>query len=101
MILPSLLLSQGAPTLPLTDTPARAFLRELGARLPRPKAILVISARPKTIRVKSICYRFMRHGVRRASTRAPSGCTPVQPMACCGWTSMRSERKTTLRRVRS
>ncbi len=46
--LPSLFLSHGAPTLPLTDTPARAFLRELGGKLPRPKAILVISAHWET-----------------------------------------------------
>lgn len=44
MTLPSLFLSHGAPTLPLTDTPARAFLQGLGAALPRPTAILVISA---------------------------------------------------------
>jgi 4,5-DOPA dioxygenase extradiol len=44
MALPSLFLSHGAPTLPLTDTPARAFLSEIGTRLERPKAILVISA---------------------------------------------------------
>ncbi len=47
-LLPSLFLSHGAPTLPLTDTPARAFLQELGGKLPRPKAILVISAHWET-----------------------------------------------------
>ena len=36
MMLPSLFLSHGAPTLPLTDTPARSFLSGLGGRLPRP-----------------------------------------------------------------
>lgn len=48
MMLPSLFLSHGAPTLPLSDTPARAFLSGLGGRLPRPKAILVISAHWET-----------------------------------------------------
>ena len=48
MTAPSLFLSHGAPTLPLTDTPARAFLVELGRRLPRPKAILVASAHWET-----------------------------------------------------
>ena len=48
MTLPCLFLSHGAPTLPLTDTPARAFLGELGAMLARPKAILVISAHWET-----------------------------------------------------
>ena len=46
--LPSHFLSHGAPTLPLTNTPARAFLQELGGLLPRPKAILVISAHWET-----------------------------------------------------
>jgi 4,5-DOPA dioxygenase extradiol len=48
MILPSLFLSHGAPTLPLTDTPARAFLSGLGDALPRPKVILVASAHWET-----------------------------------------------------
>jgi 4,5-DOPA dioxygenase extradiol len=48
MTLPSLFLSHGAPTLPLTDTPARAFLSELGGRLPAPRAILVVSAHWET-----------------------------------------------------
>jgi 4,5-DOPA dioxygenase extradiol len=46
--LPSLFLSHGAPTLPLTDTPARSFLSQLGGMLARPKAILVISAHWET-----------------------------------------------------
>jgi len=48
MTLPSLFLSHGAPTLPLTETPARTFLAGLGTQLPRPKAILVISAHWET-----------------------------------------------------
>jgi 4,5-DOPA dioxygenase extradiol len=48
MTLPSLFLSHGAPTLPLTDTPASAFLKQLGALIPRPKAILVVSAHWET-----------------------------------------------------
>ena len=48
MTLPSLFLSHGAPTLPLTDTPAREFLKQLGGTLERPKAILVISAHWET-----------------------------------------------------
>ncbi len=50
MTLPSLFLSHGAPTLPLTDTPARTFLSGLGHHLPRPKAILVASAHWETAR---------------------------------------------------
>jgi 4,5-DOPA dioxygenase extradiol len=42
--------SHGAPTLPLQDTPARAFLERLGAELTRPKAILVVSAHWETER---------------------------------------------------
>ena len=46
--LPSLFLSHGAPTLPLTDTPARAFLSGLGGALTLPKAILMVSAHWET-----------------------------------------------------
>jgi 4,5-DOPA dioxygenase extradiol len=42
--LPALFVSHGAPTLPLEDVSARAFLRGLGAALPRPRAILAVSA---------------------------------------------------------
>ena len=48
MTMPSLFLSHGAPTLPLTDTPARAFLSHFGDMIARPKAILVISAHWET-----------------------------------------------------
>lgn len=44
-MLAPLFVSHGAPTLPLTDAPAKVFLQGLAARLPaRPKAILVVSA---------------------------------------------------------
>ena len=39
-----LFLSHGAPSLALDDGPAHQFLRQLGRELPRPEAILVISA---------------------------------------------------------
>jgi 4,5-DOPA dioxygenase extradiol len=48
MTFPSLFLSHGAPTLPLTDTPARTFLQQLAGRFERPKAILVVSAHWET-----------------------------------------------------
>jgi 4,5-DOPA dioxygenase extradiol len=47
--MPSLFLSHGAPTLLLTDTPARAFLSGLGDALPPPKAILMVSAHWETV----------------------------------------------------
>jgi 4,5-DOPA dioxygenase extradiol len=43
-MLPALFVSHGAPTLPLTDCPARDFIAGLGKTLPCPKAILAISA---------------------------------------------------------
>ena len=43
-MLPSLFVSHGAPTLPLDDCPARQFISGLGQSLPRPKAIVAISA---------------------------------------------------------
>ncbi len=42
--LPSLFISHGAPDLVLAELPASSFLRELGARLPRPRAIVVATA---------------------------------------------------------
>jgi 4,5-DOPA dioxygenase extradiol len=45
----SIIVSHGSPTLLFDDVPARDFLRELGRTLPRPKAILVVSAHWETI----------------------------------------------------
>ncbi len=42
--LPTLFVSHGSPTLPFEDMPARSFLGELGRSLPRPRAILAVSA---------------------------------------------------------
>jgi 4,5-DOPA dioxygenase extradiol len=47
-LMPSLFVSHGAPTLPLDPAPAREFLKGLGAQLPRPKAILAVSAHWET-----------------------------------------------------
>nr|WP_298686978.1 class III extradiol ring-cleavage dioxygenase [uncultured Dongia sp.] len=42
--MPVLFISHGSPTLAFDDVPARDFLVRLGAKLPRPKGILCISA---------------------------------------------------------
>ncbi|MEO1574634.1 MAG: dioxygenase, partial [Pseudomonadota bacterium] len=42
--LPALFVSHGAPTLALTQSPARRFLERLADRLPTPRAIVVVSA---------------------------------------------------------
>src|SRR3546814_6780325 len=42
--LPSLFLSHGSPMMALEPSPARNFFAGLGTRLPRPRAILVVSA---------------------------------------------------------
>ena len=47
-MLPSLFVSHGSPMLALSQTPARDFLAGLAATLPRPRAILVISAHWET-----------------------------------------------------
>ncbi len=47
-MLPALFVSHGAPTLPLSDSPARDFLAGLAATLPRPRAILAVSAHWET-----------------------------------------------------
>jgi 4,5-DOPA dioxygenase extradiol len=43
-MLPTLFVSHGSPTLPFDDCPARDFLRGLSGELPRPSAILAVSA---------------------------------------------------------
>ena len=43
-----LFLSHGAPTLPLEDVAARYFLEGLAPTMPRPRAILVVSAHWET-----------------------------------------------------
>lgn len=45
---PSLFLAHGAPNLPISDHPAKHFLLRLAARLPKPKAILIVSAHWET-----------------------------------------------------
>ena len=44
----ALFISHGAPTLPLEDSPTRHFLTQLGQTLPRPRAIVVVSAHWET-----------------------------------------------------
>lgn len=44
MSMPTIFVSHGAPTLILGDTPARTFLASLGQQLPRPRAIVAVSA---------------------------------------------------------
>lgn len=46
--LPSVFVSHGAPTLVLQDAPARHFLEALGPALPRPRAILAVTAHWET-----------------------------------------------------
>jgi 4,5-DOPA dioxygenase extradiol len=49
-MLPTLFVSHGAPTLPLTPAPARDFLAGLGERFSKPSAVLVVSAHWETAR---------------------------------------------------
>ena len=42
--IPAIFISHGAPDLPLQSGAASTFLRQLGNSIPKPQAILVISA---------------------------------------------------------
>ncbi|MBV8187398.1 MAG: dioxygenase, partial [Alphaproteobacteria bacterium] len=44
MSMPTIFVSHGSPMLILEDVPARAFLASLGKLLPKPKAIIAVSA---------------------------------------------------------
>jgi 4,5-DOPA dioxygenase extradiol len=46
--MPVLFVSHGAPTLPFDEVPARRFLIELARKVPKPKAILIVSAHWET-----------------------------------------------------
>src|ERR1700740_1994321 len=46
--MPVLFVSHGAPTLPFDDVPARRFLIELARKVPKPKAIVIVSAHWET-----------------------------------------------------
>jgi 4,5-DOPA dioxygenase extradiol len=48
--LPSIFVSHGSPMLAITRTPARDFLAQLGTTLPRPRAVLMVSAHWETDR---------------------------------------------------
>jgi 4,5-DOPA dioxygenase extradiol len=67
-MLPAIFVSHGAPTLPFDDVPARDFLRQLGQSLPRPRAVLAVSAHwetdaPKTSAANNTIHDF--HGFPR------------------------------------
>ena len=49
-MLPTLFASHGAPTIALQDAPARRFLQGLGASLPRPRAVVAVTAHWETPR---------------------------------------------------
>jgi 4,5-DOPA dioxygenase extradiol len=65
-MLPTLFISHGAPTLALSETPARKFLEKLGTRLPRPRAIVVASAHweTSTPRVSAMAQNTTIHDFR-------------------------------------
>ena len=47
-MIPAIFVSHGSPTLPLDPSPARDFLMELGRSLPRPRAVVAVSAHWET-----------------------------------------------------
>jgi 4,5-DOPA dioxygenase extradiol len=57
--MPALFISHGAPNIVLSDLPAKRFLETMAASLPKPKAIIVVSA------------HFEHNGVAVVSDPAP------------------------------
>ncbi|CAM2152540.1 4,5-DOPA dioxygenase extradiol [Pararobbsia alpina] len=51
---PLLFISHGSPMLALVDSPAHRFLRELGTTLPRPRAIVMVSAHWQSLNGPSV-----------------------------------------------
>ena len=47
--IPVLFISHGPPAISLSDWPAARFLRSLGGSLPRPEAVLCVSAHWETV----------------------------------------------------
>lgn len=54
--LPTLFISHGSPMLLLREGEARRFLTELGSKLPRPEAILMVSAHWENARKPAVSY---------------------------------------------
>ena len=53
---PTLFISHGSPMLAVRETPASQFLRELGQSLPRPKAIVVLSAHWESLGTPAVSF---------------------------------------------
>jgi aromatic ring-opening dioxygenase catalytic subunit (LigB family) len=66
----ALFISHGAPTLPLEDSAARHFIEGLGRELPKPRAILAVSAHWETMRIASLEW------MRIASIELKTGVRP-------------------------
>ncbi|OGB20617.1 MAG: dioxygenase [Burkholderiales bacterium RIFCSPLOWO2_02_FULL_57_36] len=54
--LPTLFISHGSPMVAIDDSPARRFLLELGKTLPRPTAIVAISAHWESTGAPTVCF---------------------------------------------
>ena len=67
MMQPSLFISHGSPMLALTQTPARSFLAGLSSGLPRPRAVLAVSAHWETAepRVNAVSRNATIHSCDR------------------------------------
>ena len=83
-MLPTIFVSHGAPTLALQEVPARHFLEGLGASLPRPRAIAVVTAHWETQRPSvgaaphpATIYDFGRFDDRLFQMRYPAPGDPA------------------------
>ena len=75
-VMPILFISHGPPTILLMDTPVSSFLKQLGKTIPRPEAILCISAHWEAVKQGA--------GLRRVQHRQGEGESEGSDVGRCG-----------------
>jgi 4,5-DOPA dioxygenase extradiol len=81
-MLPSLFISHGAPMLALEPGESGPALARLAANLPRPKAIVIVSAHWESSEHGSMGTRSPRPGMTSAASRRNSSPCSIRRAAC-------------------